>query len=96
MAANGYPGVYYKGNLISGIYDSSDECTWVIHAGTSQTDKGEYLTNGGRVLNVCAEGDTLKAAIQSAYARIDRISFDGAYYRTDIGQKGLDRLVKPV
>ena len=96
MAAGGYPASFKKGDLISGIHDSSDESTWVIQAGTKLTDKGEYETNGGRVLNVCAEGDTLRKAIQSAYKRVERISFDGAYYRTDIGQKGLARLAQSV
>ena len=92
MAANGYPGSYKKGDLISGIDDSSDENTYVFHAGTKQTDSGHFVTNGGRVLNVCADGDTLESAISSAYRRIDKISFDGAFFRTDIGQKGLVRL----
>ena len=96
MAAGGYPASYKKGDLISGLHDSSDESTWVIQAGTKLTDKGEYETNGGRVLNVCAQGDTLRKAIQSAYQRVERISFDGAYYRTDIGQKGLARLAQSV
>ncbi len=96
MAANGYPAAYNKGDLISGVHDSSDTQTWVYHAGTKQTDKGEFITNGGRVLNVCAEADSLKAAIDAAYQRVARISFEGAYYRNDIGQKGLARLTKSV
>ena len=45
-----------KGALIQGINDSSDANSFVFHAGTKQTDSGEFFTNGGRVLNVCAEG----------------------------------------
>lgn len=92
MASHGYPGTYKKGHLISGIHDSSDENTYVFHAGTKQTDSGHFVTNGGRVLNVCADGDTLDAAISSAYRRVDKIAFDGAFFRKDIGQKGLVRL----
>jgi phosphoribosylamine---glycine ligase len=96
MASEGYPGSYPKGKAITGIHASSDTSTWVYHAGTKQTDKGEYVTNGGRVLNVCAEAATLQQAIDAAYARCKTISFDGAYYRSDIGQKGVARLAKPV
>ena len=96
MAAEGYPFSYNKGDIITGINDSSDSNTWVYHAGTKQTDKGDYVTNGGRVLNICAEGESLKSAIDAAYKRVERISFAGAYYRTDIGQKGLARLTKSV
>ena len=96
LASDGYPGSYNKGDIITGINDSADESTWVYHAGTKMTEKGEYVTNGGRVLNICAEGDSLKAAIDAAYQRVDRVTFSGSYYRKDIGQKGLARLTKPV
>ncbi len=92
MAADGYPGSYEKGHEIFGIHDSSDENSYVFHAGTKQTDSGQFITNGGRVLNVCADGDTLDSAISSVYKRLKRITFDGAYFRKDIGQKGLIRL----
>ncbi len=92
MASEGYPGDYTKGKPITGLNDSSDSASFVFHAGTKLNDQGNYLTNGGRVLNVCAEAESLKAAIESAYHRVKSISFDGAYYRTDIGKKGLARL----
>ena len=96
MAAKGYPASYEKGALIQGINDSSDANSFVFHAGTKQTDSGEFFTNGGRVLNVCAEGVSLDDAIASAYKRVERIHFDGAYYRKDIGQKGVARLQQTV
>jgi phosphoribosylamine--glycine ligase len=96
MAAKGYPGNYESGHPITGIHDSSDANSYVFHAGSRQTPKGEFETSGGRVLTVCGEGETLKAAIDSAYERCKRIHFDGAYYRTDIGQKGLTRLKQAV
>lgn len=96
MASKGYPASYEKGAIIEGINDSSDPKSFVYHAGTKQNNSGEFFTNGGRVLSVCAEGDSLKAAITSAYQRVKRIQFDGAYYRTDIGQKGVARLKQAV
>ncbi|MEK9727205.1 MAG: phosphoribosylamine--glycine ligase [Candidatus Margulisiibacteriota bacterium] len=92
IAADGYPGSYEKGKTINGLNDSSDSNSFVYHAGTVMTDAGDYLTNGGRVLNVCAESKSLEKAIESVYKRCESISFDGAYYRRDIGQKGLVRL----
>ncbi|MGF1671668.1 MAG: phosphoribosylglycinamide synthetase C domain-containing protein, partial [Balneolaceae bacterium] len=50
---------------------------------------GRLLTNGGRVLNVVGRGNTLKAAIDHTYENVKRIRFDNAYYRSDIGAKGL-------
>jgi phosphoribosylamine--glycine ligase len=92
MAAEGYPGSYEKGRKITGLNDSSDSNSFVYHAGTHQSEAGEFFTNGGRILSVCAEGNSLNDAISSAYQRVSRIQFDGAYYRSDIGQKGVARL----
>ena len=96
MASQGYPGAYKKGLPIAGIHESSDPNSFVFHAGTQQTDAGTFVTNGGRGLNICADGEELKDAISSAYKRCERIQFDGAYYRKDIGQKGLARLKQAV
>lgn len=92
MAAEGYPGSYAKGARISGL----DEVTTgrdlqVFHAGTARKN-GEWLTQGGRVLNVTAWGSTLETAIQRAYAAAERIHWPGVQFRRDIGQKGLQRL----
>ena len=87
MASAGYPGTYEKGKIITGL-DRVGEGAIVFHAGTSFRD-GAYLTNGGRVLNVTALGTTLKEARDKAYAAAERISFDGAFYRKDIGHRAL-------
>ena len=60
----------------------------VYHAGTKRTDAG-YVTAGGRVLGVTALGDTLAEAIRRAYAAAEKIHFEGAHMRRDIGQSAL-------
>ena len=55
----------------------------------AKLDKGKLLTAGGRVLGVVAIGDTLKDAIDAAYANVDKVHFDNAFYRKDIGQRAM-------
>jgi phosphoribosylamine--glycine ligase len=87
LAASGYPGTPRTGDVIDGI----DTCgTEVFHAGTRASSKG-IETAGGRVLGVTASGASLPAAIDNAYASVQRIHFDGMQYRKDIGRKGLRR-----
>ena len=86
LAADGYPGSYSDGMEISGL----GKDTLVFHAGTKKVD-GKILSTGGRVLNVVGFGDDLKSAIDDAYAIVGDINFNGKFYRTDIGQKGLNR-----
>lgn len=92
MASGGYPLSYPKGLEISGLNENGqlDSCE-VFHAGTKLSD-GKFLTNGGRVLGVTAKGRTLKAAIDNAYAGVERIGFENAHYRKDIGQRALKAL----
>jgi len=91
MASKGYPGSYEKGKVISGLNDVSKMTdVMVFHAGTAKKD-GEIVTSGGRVLGVTALGDTIKDAIDKAYDAVKKISFDGAYYRNDIGYRALNR-----
>jgi len=87
LASEGYPESYPKGEEISGL-DSTDENSYIFHAGTKNQD-GEILTNGGRVLGVTALDDTLESAITNAYAATEKISWPHKYCRTDIGKKGL-------
>ena len=89
MASGGYPGKYAKGHAIEGVSDA-DEISDVIvfHAGTAM-EQGKLVTGGGRVLGVTAIGETLKGAIARAYDAVDRIHWEGAYYRSDIGKKAL-------
>ncbi|MEK7679857.1 MAG: phosphoribosylamine--glycine ligase [Deltaproteobacteria bacterium] len=91
MASKGYPGDYEKGKVIRGLEDASRlDDVMVFHAGTALKDN-ETITSGGRVLGVTALGDTIKDALERAYSAVDRISFDGAYYRKDIGKKALGK-----
>jgi phosphoribosylamine--glycine ligase len=86
-ASGGYPGKYEKGLPITGIEEAEklDDIV-VFHAGTI-IKNGTLVTNGGRVLNVTAIGDTLEAALDKAYKAIKLITFDGMHYRTDIGRR---------
>jgi len=89
MSAMGYPGEYLKGSAIEGLADAAGlEGVVVFHAGTA-TNRGRVVTSGGRVLGVTALGDTTRDAIEKAYRAVDRISWEGAYWRKDIGQKAL-------
>ncbi|WCK55025.1 phosphoribosylamine--glycine ligase [Aneurinibacillus sp. Ricciae_BoGa-3] len=87
MASGGYPGPYDKGHVIQGLPNNTDTVT-VFHAGTASKD-GEIVTAGGRVLGVTAIGSDLYEAQDRAYTAIRSISFDGAHYRSDIGDKAL-------
>ncbi len=90
MASGGYPGAYAKGMEITGIGDVSGDAL-VFHSGTRR-DGDNLLTNGGRVLSVVSKGPDLRGAIDSCYREVRKISFDKAYFRSDIGVKGLKRL----
>lgn len=87
IASKGYPDSYATGKEISGLAEASADAV-VFHAGT-RAEQGKILTAGGRVLGVTALGNGLKATIENAYASVKKIQFDGAYYRSDIGNKGL-------
>lgn len=83
LTSGGYPGKYEKGKEIMGL-ENLDEDIILFHNGTKKVDNKIY-TNGGRVLSVTALGDTFEDARQKIYANIDKIKFDGMYYRKDIG-----------
>lgn len=86
MASGGYPKAYEKGKVITGLDTVKNSV--VFHAGTKQQN-GTLVTSGGRVLGVTAVAPTLEQAIANAYEDVNRIHFDGAHFRTDIGmQKG--------
>lgn len=84
MVAGGYPGSYVKGATISGI-DNVDEAM-VFHAGTKNTDSGEVVTNGGRILAITGKGDSVAKALENSYNGIGKISWKDEYHRKDIGQ----------
>ena len=85
MASNGYPVKYAKGFEIT-IPDEISEN--VIVAGAAEKD-GKLVTSGGRVLAVTATAKTLSEALKIAYERTDRIHFEGAFCRRDIGARAL-------
>lgn len=90
LASDGYPVEYEKGKIITGL-DQVDSEAILFHAGTAKKN-GDIVTNGGRVLNVVGNGNTLKSAIDHAYKNVDKIQFSTKYYRKDIGHKGLKRI----
>lgn len=89
MASKGYPDAYETGKVIYGLEQASND-TLVFHAGTKR-ENDVTVTSGGRVLGVTCIGGGLAATIQKTYDAVKKISFDGAYYRTDIGKKGLQK-----
>lgn len=90
MASGGYPGSYSKGARIIGLDAPLDEHTRIFHAGT-QLDDGEIVTSGGRVLCAVSLGESVNAAAKRAYAAVERISWEGAFYRRDIGYRAIER-----
>jgi phosphoribosylamine--glycine ligase len=90
MAAQGYPGTVRTGDIING-WDLPDVTgTKVFHAGTRRVDE-HVETTGGRVLCVCALGDTVADAQQRAYSEIAGISWEGEFHRHDIGWRAIER-----
>jgi len=89
MASGGYPGSYEKGKAVHGL-DKVDSDILVFHAGTKLKGK-ELITSGGRVLGVTAVDEDIKSAIEKVYGAVGKITFDGAYYRRDIGHRALKR-----
>jgi len=94
LASGGYPGDYESGKAISGIEQAGAlPGVTVYHAGTKLAEDGRVLTAGGRVLNVTALGDSFAQARDRAYEAVAAISWDGMFYRSDIGaraQRGRD------
>jgi len=85
VASGGYPLKYEKGKLIAGLEEvASVPGLIVFHAGT-KLENGNYYTNGGRVLNVCASEPNLPATMRKIYDHIQKIYFEGMFYRRDIG-----------
>lgn len=90
MAAGGYPDTYRRGDVISGIDKAESKGSKVFHAGTA-SHGDEVVTAGGRVLCVTALGDTVAAAQSAAYDALKEISWNDAYYRTDIAYRAVAR-----
>jgi phosphoribosylamine--glycine ligase len=91
MAAKGYPGSYAKGSPIEGLDAAGEiEGVEIFHAGT-KAEGGRILANGGRVLNVCALGETVAQAQSRAYQAVDRIRWADGFCRRDIGFRAVER-----
>jgi phosphoribosylamine--glycine ligase len=88
MAAGGYPDDYRKGDVISGLPQIEQADSKVFHAGTALLGD-QIVTAGGRVLCACALGADIKTAQAKAYQLVKQISWEGVYYRTDIGFKAI-------
>lgn len=87
MASKGYPGAYIKGTVIAGVDNLTS--AQVFHAGTKKDNDGRLLSNGGRVLNICANGEDFQQAIDNAYKSIVNINWPDGFYRSDIGWRAL-------
>lgn len=91
LAAGGYPGGYAKGDPVEGLDQAGKlDAVKVFHAGT-QLERGQVVTNGGRVLCVTALGDSVADAQQRAYAAAKLIQWPGRFYREDIGYRAVAR-----
>ena len=90
MAAGGYPGGYEKDLPISGLDGLDSEIVKVFHAGT-RLDAGRVVASGGRVLCAVALGDSVGKAQARAYAAVEKIAWEGAFYRSDIGYRAVAR-----
>jgi phosphoribosylamine---glycine ligase len=96
VASQGYPDSYQTGEVITGLEEFTqkkeiDEGTVVFHGATKLDEHGRYLTSGGRVLAVTAVGfqEDIRQTISQAYNAVSKITFNGAYYRSDIGKKAM-------
>ncbi|MDP2983770.1 MAG: phosphoribosylamine--glycine ligase [Candidatus Latescibacter sp.] len=91
MASGGYPGTCRKGFPVSGLKEAGEEKNVkVFHAGTA-LEESRIVTAGGRVLGVTAWSDSLLEARNCAYSAVDKISFQDAFYRKDIGYRALQK-----
>jgi phosphoribosylamine--glycine ligase len=91
MASKGYPGSYEKGHVIAGLEEAASlPGVQIFHAGTERRD-GRVLATGGRVLNVTGIGRTVAEAQARAYAAVDKIHWEGAFCRRDIGWRALGK-----
>jgi phosphoribosylamine--glycine ligase len=89
-ASAGYPGSYVTGHKISGLEEAARvPGVEIFHSGTAFVD-GHYVTEGGRVLGVTAAAASLPQSLSLAYDALERIEFDGMYYRRDIGHRWLN------
>ena len=84
IVSGGYPGDYAKGKVITGCENVTDSI--LFHAGTKINDAGELVTSGGRVISVSSYGKYIADALSNSYASINKVEFEGKYFRRDIGK----------
>ncbi|CAI8813975.1 phosphoribosylamine--glycine ligase [Bacillus pseudomycoides] len=89
LASKGYPEVYEKGAIIRGLDTLEDAI--VFHAGTAMK-RGDFVTNGGRVLFVACKAKDLQEAKDKVYKEIAKIKSDGLFYRNDIGYRAIAKV----
>lgn len=91
MAAKGYPDAPETGSVIKGAEQDFGPHVVVFHAGTSRDSDGTLRAAGGRVLNVCARGETFEVARARAYEAVGKIDWPEGFHRTDIGWRAIGR-----
>ena len=84
MVSGGYPGDYAKGKVITGCENVTDSI--LFHAGTKINDDNQLVTSGGRVISVSSYGNSIADALANSYASIEKVDFEGKYFRRDIGK----------
>jgi phosphoribosylamine--glycine ligase len=87
LVAEGYPGDYAKGKVMTGFDEVNDSL--LFHAGTKKNDNGDLVSNGGRLLAITSFGNNVKEAVTKSLTNAEKIQYDGKYYRKDIGYEFL-------
>jgi phosphoribosylamine--glycine ligase len=90
LVSQGYPGMYDKGKIITGLENT--EGSLILHAGTTKDSTDNYITNGGRVIAVTSLGIDMEQALIKSYENAEKIQYEGKYYRKDIGKDLLSYL----
>ncbi|MFJ5717320.1 phosphoribosylamine--glycine ligase [Neobacillus sp. NPDC093127] len=93
VAAKGYPEVYQKGAVLSGLADINNVKVVTFHAGTVKNELGEFVTAGGRVLLVGAKAESLVEAQERVYRELGKLTCDEVFYRKDIGIKAIQPVI---
>jgi phosphoribosylamine---glycine ligase len=93
VAAKGYPEVYEKGAVLTGLANVNPQEVFTFHAGTDKNEAGEIVTAGGRVLLVGAKAESLVEAQEKVYRELEKLTCEGVFYRKDIGAKAIQPVI---